>query len=310
MTATLKRTAQCAPGADIIAGKATGLKPGKYKIDLALTVEAADHGGDDGGGTWKLGLEDFGGPIRANAKRGLTLDDPGWMKQAETDWVDCTLTGKALQSDELAEGIRLINPTFKGIEPWAPGGSNATFGFYINLGKAAEYRRRFVIFGGRVIGLKATEFMESKAIDEAVIGLDFTESPDLEGGFRVRHGAYVLIANCPGLKRVTLRGHHHAVVDCPAAVVSMLAGDLPGNRAEWIKKRPAGMHHPEFAYQRAEICYAAGVKAVNVGFKVQNNTPYAALRCMTPPGQAHTLLTQEGWQERALAGVDELRALA
>jgi hypothetical protein len=254
---------------------------------------------------WKITLNDLGGPAGSSGRKVVhrkTFSDPGWMKQANTDYVECTLTGEALQSDQIAERIRLINATFKGLKPWAPGGSNSTFGFYINLGKKGELKHGFVIFEGKVIGLNSTEFMETKGFDPKIIGLDFTESPGIERGIRVRHGAEALIVGCPGLKQVTLRGHHHGVVDCPNATVDMLAGNLPGRFENWIKLKRAG----EGNYQRAEICYAAGVKAINVGAQAQSDTPMKALRCMSPPGQVHKMLVQEGFQVRMIGGPDDL----
>jgi hypothetical protein len=276
-------------------------------------------GGQDGGGggngdgqpsgSWKITLDDLGGPAGSGGRKvvsGETFSDPGWMKQANTDYVECTLTGEALQSDQIAERIRLINATFKSLKPWAPGGSNSTFGFYINLGKQGELRHGLVIFGGKVIGLKATEFMETKGFDPKIIGLDLTESPEIEGGIRVRHGAEALIVGCPGLKQVTLRGHHHGVVDCPQATVRALAGNLPGEFSKWRPMRPPG-HGAPAKLQRAERCYAADVKIVLIGDKTNETVPFPALACMVSPGQARQLLAQEGFRECVIGGADELR---
>jgi hypothetical protein len=250
-----------------------------------------------------------GGAIKDNAIKGKTYTKPDWMKGDNTDLVDCTFTGEALHSDQIGKNIRLFNPTFKDLKPFSIGGSGSTFGFYINMGKRGELRHGFVIYGGKVIGLKAVEFMESKAIDPWVVYLDFSESPNIERGIRVRHGAYANIYGCKKLKRVTLRGHHHSVVECPETQVDFLAGDLSGQWKDWIEERPPGDGPREGSYQRAEYCYAEGVKIVNVGAKMQAKTPKKAYKCMAAPGQPYELLEQEGFKEMNLNSVEELAAV-
>jgi hypothetical protein len=156
-----------------------------------------------------------------------------------------------------------------------------------------------------VIGLRATEFGEFKAIDPTIIGVDFTESPGIQRGVRLRHGAFGLIVGCRGLKRVTMRGHHHACVECEGTQVDFLAGDLPGKFKEWLPLKKQGKGN----YQRAELCFADKVGNVGVGAQMQDNTPKKALQCMVGRGQKYKLLEQEGFAETDIGSFEELCAL-
>ena len=255
---------------------------------------------------WHYGENDLpGGDAESGGRKVVrehTITNDAWMGQGNTDYVKCIFDGAAAtDNDRIADNIRLIDCTIKDNPGHTVANGKHRYLFYINMGHK-EQHLGFVIFGGKVIGCSGTEFMESKGFDPQIINVDFSGSK-FANGIRIRHGLNALITGCKGLKKATLRGHSHAVVNCPGTLVIAYAGNLPGYYKDWGPMHKAGGGNN---MQRVEDSYIAGVGSVSLGFAYGTNDKYPAKGIVLAPDQKFTPLKHEGTQKKLLKSFSEV----
>jgi hypothetical protein len=250
---------------------------------------------------WDYSLDNLpGGGVRAEGRRivkAQTFTNSSWMGQGNTDFIDCRFVGEAsTSSDRIEANIRLINPTFENNQGHSVSPGGQKYVLYINMGHH-ERRLGFVVYGAKFKNCSGKEFLEAKGFDPKIINCDFSGAK-FGNGIRIRHGLEALITGNKGLRQVTLRSHHHAVVNNPGAKVVAYSGDLPGNIEQW---GPMRSRATQGKMQRAEHCYIAGVASVDLGFHYgEKQKRYPACEIVVAPGTKVNIILEQGVQTRLL----------
>jgi hypothetical protein len=231
--------------------------------------------------------------------------DTRWMRTPNRRYVNVRIEGTAAtDSEDIADNVQLVNFVFADNKGHSVSDSGMKYILYLNPGRQ-EKKSGLVMLNGQVVNCSGTEFLEDKGHDFKGANIDFSRSPGITGGIRIRFGTQVQLLNMSGLKYITGRGHHSAVLNCPRTTVRLWSGNLDGDIRNWLSQQKEG----KGKYQRAQCWYVAGCKHVEVGRPTTKQDTMPALNNIVAPGQSFKEFVAKGTQKKALGSFKELLAL-
>lgn len=221
----------------------------------------------------------------SGAEIAAELDGP-FQNRAYVNCVFQDYDGPSLLHGRLGSGIRFINCAFRRMK--ATKETHGTLLIYPGSSASTsrdDYGLKFL--NCRFEDCTASDLVEIKCSGVEIVNCTFVRC---KGGIRVRHGVGTRIINCVGVTDISLRCGPHLVVNCPDAVVTCYAGNLPWTGWE-SQHIPGGGHN----MQAAGRCQIANVKAVILGYHFgDNDQQYPATDCNIAPGVPVKVILEEG----------------